>query len=810
MKQIIITIILLLGAFAARADNIVSVSSASGHPQDEVTLSVSLANTDAAVAFQAEIPLGSQLAYVAGSVALNPERITDHQVNAAVVGGSLRIYVFSLSLTPFAGSEGDLLSFTLRLKNEPGDYVLDMGQVLLSDASGNAFPVITDNGTVTILSPKLQINTPSLNYGHVPIRSEYTKNASVTNVGNEPLTLTSITFSDPVFSCPNFAETTLQSGESVGFTFNFAPMLKGAVTTTAILVSNSIWGNGTIQLMADPFAVNEIHIGNTMGYCDSIVALPISMNNMEDIIGFQIEANLNDALEFVDFTLSNRKTDHVATGVVSGTTLRLMAYSTSGAAFTGDDGVIGTVRFRLHGMYGNYYLNPTKAVLADANGEDVLSDKYQGYVSIRSPRINGNNTLNFGSTPVTETVIKEYVVSNNGNASMRIDQVVFDQDGFAVAESFPMTVSQSSNAVLHVSYSREQAGDFNALMKIYSNDPQNGLKNVALSGSRYEPNSVELSADPFSLGNDDVAVALSMNNYSGVVALQANFHYPYEDYSVQASDFQLTERFANHFLYAIPLNDSTFRILVLSLQNNAVDGHVGAVLNVTLHPIGTPSEEEYMVSVSNIVLSGIEGTNLFTGEEVSASFGLTVTQAVQLFQGWNWFSPYVKADDPIELLQMLKVGLGENAEMILSMDDGMTAFDGEEWFGDLDDFGLANTQMYMILTNAACTVEMEGEPANVTDFEISIKPGWNWIGFPSAEALDVEDALADFVAEEGDILLSQDNGLTSYDGEEWFGDLETLAPGVGLMYYSSSSETKTLVYSTAAKGKGSVRLGKRK
>ena len=176
-----------------------------------------------------------------------------------------------------------------------------------------------------------------------------------------------------------------------------------------------------------------------------------------------------------------------------------------------------------------------------------------------------------------------------------------------------------------------------------------------------------------------------------------------------------------------------------------------------------------------------------------------ITQTLSLVQGWNWFSLYVKVYDPLLMLQMLEENLGENVEMILSMDDGMTAFDGEEWFGDLDDVGLANTQMYMILTNAACTVEMEGEPANVTDYEISIKPGWNWIGFPSAEALGVVDALADFAAGEGDILLSQDNGLTSYDGEEWFGDLETLEPGVGLMYYSSSSETKTLVYSTAAK-----------
>jgi hypothetical protein len=177
----------------------------------------------------------------------------------------------------------------------------------------------------------------------------------------------------------------------------------------------------------------------------------------------------------------------------------------------------------------------------------------------------------------------------------------------------------------------------------------------------------------------------------------------------------------------------------------------------------------------------------------------SITQTISLAQGWNWFSPYVKAEDPVDMLVMLEEGLGENANMILSMEDGMTEYDGEEWFGDLDDVGLANTQMYMVLANAACTVEMEGVPANLTDYEITIKPGWNWIGFPSTEALNVTNALADFAAEEGDIILSQDDGMTEYDGEDWFGDLETFEPGVGLMYFNSSDETKTLVYSTAAK-----------
>lgn len=784
MKKLIIILICCL-AIAARAENVVSVSSVSGHPQDEVTLNVSLANTDAVVALQAEIPLGSQMTYVAGSAVLNNERITDHVVSAAVVDGTLKLFVYSLGLAPFLGDEGTLFSFTLRLKNEPGDYTLDLGATKLSDASGTALSVTTNNGTVTILSPKLRINTSTINYGHVPIRDEYTQYANVTNVGNEPLSLTNISFSDAVFSCPDFVETTLQAGESAGFTFHFAPMLKGAVNATATIASNSISGNGTIQLLADPFAVNEIHIGNTTGYCDSIVELPISMNNMEGIIGFQIEANLNDALEFIDFTLSNRKTDHVATGVVSGTTLRLMAYSTSGTAFTGDDGVIGTVRFRLHGMYGNYYLNPTKAVLADANGEDVLSDKYQGYVSIRSPRINSNNALSFGSTPVTETVTKEFVVRNNGNAPMRIDQVVFDQEGFAVVETFPMVVNQGSNVTLHVSYSRAQAGEFNALMKIYSNDPQNGLKNVALSGTRYEPNSVALSVDPFSLGNGDVFVALSMNNYSGIVALQADFCYPYQDYSVATSDFVLTERFAEHNFYALPINDSTYRLLVLSMQNNAVDGNNGSILNVTLHPIATPSEEEYTVAVSQIVLSEAGGQNVFTGQAVSASFSLaTASQTSALDEGWNWWAPMVYAS-----VGQLQEALADKGLVINSQTSGSVQYSEGSWSGDLQ--RIVPGQMYRIQTHEACDLTISG--MSVASASTDIHSGLTWFGYTSAPR-PIAQALSSFQPANGDKIISQDGGFAIYNGTAWEGTLTTLQPGHGYVYVSNASGTKTVVF----------------
>ena len=183
--------------------------------------------------------------------------------------------------------------------------------------------------------------------------------------------------------------------------------------------------------------------------------------------------------------------------------------------------------------------------------------------------------------------------------------------------------------------------------------------------------------------------------------------------------------------------------------------------------------------------------------------GNVAVQTVTLSQGWNWVSLSIEAGDPVELLQLLEAALGDNALQIQSFDDN-TEFDGEEWFGGLDDTGISNAQMYMIEVVNDCTVELQGTPANPADYEIYIEPGqWNWIGFPCTVELGIAEALANFEPEEAD-QIQAGNIMTEFDGEEWFGDFETLVPGQGYMYYSNSSELKILVFSTTAKGKGVI------
>lgn len=185
-------------------------------------------------------------------------------------------------------------------------------------------------------------------------------------------------------------------------------------------------------------------------------------------------------------------------------------------------------------------------------------------------------------------------------------------------------------------------------------------------------------------------------------------------------------------------------------------------------------------------------------EDQPAYFPIVVSQTINFTEGWNWFSTYIEKD-PVELLEAMETALGENGLQIKSK-NVVTAWDDdeEEWDGGLQSIGLSNGSTYMLETNATCTVTLQGNPSDPADYAISLNPkAWTWIGFPCAVEVDIEDALAGFEAKEGDQIKSKTK-VSSWDEEEeeWSGGMTKLTPGTGYMFYSNSTEVRTLVFST--------------
>ncbi len=169
---------------------------------------------------------------------------------------------------------------------------------------------------------------------------------------------------------------------------------------------------------------------------------------------------------------------------------------------------------------------------------------------------------------------------------------------------------------------------------------------------------------------------------------------------------------------------------------------------------------------------------------------LCYSQIIELSQGWNWFSTYIDMNE-VNGLEMLEDALGDYGMTIATFNDQAEYMGNGLWLG-LENYQLTNGEMIMIEVNSDCTIALEGPVVNPEDIVITINPGWNWIGFPMASEMTIEDALGDFEPEFGDGIANI-GGLTEYLGE-WDGDFATLVPGQGYMYYSERDYTTTFVF----------------
>lgn len=787
----IISVLLIAHSTQLRAQNSMSLSSAEAAPQGVVEIELSVKNTDSFVAFQTEIPLGENLSYVANSAVLY--RSVDHQLMASVVNGTLKLYAFSLSGKAFTGNEGVVAKFQLRIGNEPGSFPLNHTKAKLVNAAGNELPLTTYNGSVNVLTPKIEIRTPQLDYGHVPIRSTYNKTLTVKNVGNMPLTISGLQFSDATLSCPSFTEKVLSAGSSASFTIVYSPVATGSVNYSVTVVSDASNGNQTAKVIADPYSVNELRIVSTSGYCDSIVDVNVKVNNMDAITGFQFCIKMPSALQYQTngFELSSRKTDHVGMASMRNDTLVLVAYSPTNSSFNGDDGVIASFKVKIKGTSGNHYLYPNKVILTDTQAHNVMSDSYSGYVSVSSPKISVSSTVDLASSSITEVIQKDFRITNNGKAPLRIDSVKFNDSYLSCLTEFPLVINNYGNANITISCNRTAEGDFKSTMRIYSNDPTNGLQLVKVNGSRYEPNG--LSIDNEAVVSDKyLDVLVNMDNYSEITALQVDFSYPNEYYNLQSSDISLTERCQGFSLTSVPINDSTFKIIMFSMSNAIISGNEGAVLKIRLNRNLEMQTETATVSLKNIILSDVKGNNKDSEGNQIKKIDLLTTDVRELKQGWNWYSTNLNINGT-EGLDALKEALGDNAQIIKSMTEFTLYYEEQGiWDGSLDMFN--NKTFYMINMSNPINIELRGFLTDMDQYEIIIKKGWNWINYSNNEEISIDETDFGFTPSDGDVIKSQTKFAKYYEGYGWDGSLEILQTGDAYMYFSNDDNDKIMSF----------------
>ena len=166
---------------------------------------------------------------------------------------------------------------------------------------------------------------------------------------------------------------------------------------------------------------------------------------------------------------------------------------------------------------------------------------------------------------------------------------------------------------------------------------------------------------------------------------------------------------------------------------------------------------------------------------------LTVQQTVTLYQGWNWWSTYLDIN-----LEQLEEAMGSNGVNIVAQDGMASSYmSGMGWDGDIEDLDLS--RMYMLQVNTTFDLVLTSTLVDPTEYPITLIHGFNWIGYPLSEPMNVNQALSGLTPTVGDFIKSS-TGISMFTGSSWTGSFTTLEPGKGYMYWSNATGTKTFYF----------------
>ena len=195
------------------------------------------------------------------------------------------------------------------------------------------------------------------------------------------------------------------------------------------------------------------------------------------------------------------------------------------------------------------------------------------------------------------------------------------------------------------------------------------------------------------------------------------------------------------------------------------------------------------------------GTDTPVRLEAKGSF----VQYFNLKQGWNWVSFNLKSKQLDDVNKLLSSIRWNDGDVITPLGSNLTmTYEGDKkrWIASpgMKDFVISPQEAYAIKVKENCKLPIGGTV--ISDEEsrkISVKQGWNAIGYTPMISLTVETALSDYYdqAETGDVIKSHTEFAyftkTGNTGR-WRGSLQYMKPGEGYMLLHKSTMRGSFIY----------------
>ncbi len=628
--RIIFTLIAVVAfVLTTAAENVVSLSSVSGKPGDEVTVKVSLSNTDAITALQLDMPWDASLTLVEGSAVLEPGRSDGHSASVSNTPNGIRLVVFGNTLKPLKGNEGLLCSFSVKLGYKPIIHILHAAATLAGPGGNPVLARVTD-GSITTLLPDIKVVTESIDFGNQIIRGSYSKDLVVRNTGTDVLHISAIKTDDSkskeisVVSSP----VDIQPDCEATIPVLFKPVQRGKYNQQVEILSDAIdKASVYAEVLAESYSVNELHIGTGQGHSQDVVTVLVRMNNMEDVSAVQFTLNLPQELQFVAGSATSCYDGFAASSSQKEGSVSLMLYSLSGSLIPEGDRDIMIFQIKLIGAGGDYSLVPENVVIGSKGLDNIYSGAEDGHIQVQSPIISAPTNVLLESVEVDRPFQWNFDIGNVGEDPLVINKILFQTEEYKVLTPLPLTIQKGKTETLKMEYYPLQTGRQLTNMDIYSNDPTNSIVTTEIIADVYAPNALKVSGK-VDFVKSEVYLEVSIDNYTPISALQADLKLAESLGDAVVVDV-VSDLMKDYTVSCKPIGDGMCRLVAYTVQGaplppSRIHGQDEIVDRriLALHiPIKEgASVEGVLVSLENIKLSDANGADVSSYQTVQYEF----------------------------------------------------------------------------------------------------------------------------------------------------------------------------------------------
>jgi len=435
------------------SENIMQIHDITANAGEVITVELEIMNDEEFVGFNLDVPLPAGFNYVEGSAELF--RGTDHDFAFNVIEGNLaKIIAFSITNDVFEGNEGVVFSFDVETPNVPGEYTLPIVDGVIGNIDAQDILTGTIDGTVILEGEAEPENIMKINDVNAQAGDIVTYEIEVMN--DEEFVGFSVDV--PLPEGFEYVEGTAElfRGTNHDFVFNVidtnvAKIIAFSITNDAFVgndgivfsfdvqtpntpgeypleLVDAVLGNaeaedittgvinGTMNLSGDVEPQNIMKINDITADAGDIVTYEIEVMNDEEVAGFNVDIPLPEGFEYVEGTAELfRGTNHdFVFNVIPGNTAKIIAFSITNDAFTGNEGIIFSFDVQTTNVPGEYPLELVNAVLGNADAEDITTGVINGTLTLEGETPSGNiMKINDVTADVGDVITVELEIMND-------------------------------------------------------------------------------------------------------------------------------------------------------------------------------------------------------------------------------------------------------------------------------------------------------------------------------------------------------------------------------------------------------------